>query len=124
MDVVIIGLGRMGLGFAERLMKGGHTVVGYDVSRAALTLASDIGLEIIEALDDIAALGAPRIVWMMIPAGEPVEKMVGTLTPHLAPGDILVDGGNSNYRDSIRRATISRVARELPRERHSDAVGC
>jgi 6-phosphogluconate dehydrogenase len=92
----MVGLGRMGAGMTARLRGGGHEVVGYDRDPDVSEVAS------LEEL--VAKLDAPRVVWMMVPAGPPTEQSVETLSKLLAPGDLLVDGGNSNFRDSIRRA--------------------
>jgi len=93
----MVGLGRMGAGMSARLREGGHEVVGFDRDPKVSEVAS------IEEL--IANLEPPRVVWMMVPAGEPTEQSIASLTKLVARGDLLVDGGNSNFRDSIRRAT-------------------
>ena len=96
MKIGMIGLGRMGAGLSERLRRDGHDVVGFD---------RDPGLSHVDSLDALVkALSAPRVAWMMVPAGEPAEQIVEELASRLDAGDIVVDGGNSNYRDSIRRA--------------------
>jgi 6-phosphogluconate dehydrogenase len=92
----MVGLGRMGAGMTARLREGGHEVVGYDRDPKISEAAS---LE-----DLVAKLAAPRVVWMMVPSGAPTEQSFETLSQLLSPGDLLVDGGNSNFRDSIRRA--------------------
>jgi 6-phosphogluconate dehydrogenase len=92
----IVGLGRMGGNMTERLRKGGHEVETY--ARTAPERTADSLLELATRLEQ------PRVVWLMIPAGDPTEKAVETLLPLLEDGDILIDGGNSNFRDSIRRA--------------------
>jgi 6-phosphogluconate dehydrogenase len=94
----MVGLGRMGGNMAERLRSNGHEVVGYDV----FSDATDVG-----SLEDlVAALPAPRLVWVMVPAGGPTEDTVNSLGGLLARGDVVVDGGNSNWRDSVRRAGV------------------
>jgi 6-phosphogluconate dehydrogenase len=93
----MVGLGRMGAGMTARLREGGHEVVGFDRDPKMSEVAS------IEEL--IANLEPPRVVWMMVPVGEPTEQSIASLAKLVAPGDLLVDGGNSNFRDSIRRAT-------------------
>ena len=92
----MVGLGRMGGNMAERLRAHGHEVVGYDV----FSEASDVGT--LEEL--VAALPSPRLVWVMVPAGDPTEDTVNSLASLLAAGDVVVEGGNSNWRDSVRRA--------------------
>ena len=104
MRIGIIGLGKMGGNMAKRLIRGGHEVVGTNRSAPAveeLAAAGGIAASSTQAL--VAELPAPRTVWMMIPAGDPVEDMIATLRPLLSPGDLLVDGGNSNYKDTVRR---------------------
>jgi 6-phosphogluconate dehydrogenase len=92
-EIGIIGLGRMGGNMAERLRLGGHTVVGYDQSAPARDVDS------LEAL--VAALTAPRAVWVMVPAGKPTDETVAALGDLLAEGDIVIDGGNSKWTDDI-----------------------
>jgi 6-phosphogluconate dehydrogenase len=92
----IVGLGRMGAGIAERLRGAGHEVVGYDQNAAVSQVASLA--ELAERLE------TPRVVWLMVPAGEPTQAVINALAESLAAGDILVDGGNSYYKDSMRRA--------------------
>jgi 6-phosphogluconate dehydrogenase len=105
MDIGIVGLGRMGASMARRLARGGVRVVGYDGDAAtARSLAGD-GIAAAASLADlVAALPQPRVVWTMVPAGDATERVVDTLATALAPGDLLVDGGNSYYKDSQRRA--------------------
>ena len=95
MKLGIVGLGRMGDGMRERLRRAGHEVVGYDLNPDVSDAAS------LEELVD--ALPAPRVVWLMVPAGDPTEQMVERVGALLAEGDVVVDGGNSLYKDSIRR---------------------
>ena len=95
MKLGMVGLGRMGAGMTARLRQGGHEVIGYDRDPNTSEVAS---------LDELVSkLDAPRAVWMMVPAGDPTEQSVEALAKLLAKDDILVDGGNSNFRDSIRR---------------------
>ena len=96
MKIGMIGLGRMGAGLAERLRSGGHEVVGYDRAPGTRDVESLTAL--------VAALPQPRVAWVMVPAGDPTEQTVTELARLLSAGDIVVEGGNSNYRDSIRRA--------------------
>jgi 6-phosphogluconate dehydrogenase len=105
MDVLMIGLGRMGANMAERLLGGGHRLVAYDPNPAAVKQIESKGAagrsSIYESLVD---LKTPRVVWLMVPSGDAVESTLETLAKILAAGDIVVDGGNSNYRDTVRRA--------------------
>lgn len=105
MKAAIIGLGKMGANMARRLIRGGHHVIGYNKT-APITeeLAENDGLEAAFSLNDITEnLPQPRVVWIMVPAGEPTKNVIDEITPLLEPGDILVDGGNSNYQDTILR---------------------
>ena len=105
MQVAMIGLGRMGANMAQRLQRGGHAVVGYDPSPGAREELAGMGIGTADSLEAlVAALETPRALWMMVPAGEPVEATIAALQPLLSAGDVLVDGGNSNYLDSQRRA--------------------
>jgi 6-phosphogluconate dehydrogenase len=107
MELGMIGLGRMGGNMSRRLIQGGHRVVGYNHGPEATRALEREGLVAAFSLAQVVAqLSAegPRAVWMMIPAGNPVTETVNDLTGMLAPGDIVIDGGNSNYKDSIRRA--------------------
>lgn len=106
MDIAIIGLGKMGANMARRLANGGHRVVGlnrsFDVTKK---LADEVGLVAVETLKDaVAQLPAPRAVWVMVPAGAPTEEVINELTGLLSAGDIVIDGGNTFYKDDIRRA--------------------
>jgi 6-phosphogluconate dehydrogenase len=115
MELGIIGLGRMGANMARRLARGGHRVVAYNrTPEKAFALAQEEpNVTAVETLDEIAAqLAAPRAVWVMLPAGDVTEQTVDTLLGLLSPGDTIVDGGNSNYHDTIRRAAHV-VARDL-----------
>jgi 6-phosphogluconate dehydrogenase len=104
MEIGFVGLGRMGLNMTTRLVRGGHRVVAFDRSAAAVAEAGTRGAVGVASLEALAqALTPPRIVWAMIPAGAPVDELIQALGPRLARGDLLVDGGNSNYRDSRRR---------------------
>jgi len=104
----MIGLGRMGANMAQRLMRGGHRVVGYDPAVAARTLLEKSGAETAASLEQmVAKLKAPRAVWLMVPAGEITDNTIANLMPLLAAGDTIIDGGNSNYRDTQRRAAMT-----------------
>src|SRR6202042_2461431 len=100
-----IGLGRMGANMAQRLLRGGHTVVGYDPMEAARTLLEKSGAQTAASLKEmVGKLKAPRTVWLMVPAGEITDTTITNLLPLLEAGDTIIDGGNSNYRDTQRRA--------------------
>jgi 6-phosphogluconate dehydrogenase len=105
MELGIVGLGRMGANMARRLMRDGHRIVAYDVNPDAVATLAAEGAEGVSSLQDLAAkLSAPRSVWVMVPAGEITEKTVEDVAAVLESGDAIVDGGNSYYRDDIRRA--------------------
>jgi 6-phosphogluconate dehydrogenase len=107
MQIAMIGLGRMGANMAQRLLRGGHKVVGYDPAAGARELLEKNGAETASALDAmVAKLKAPRSVWLMIPAGAITDATITSLVPLLSAGDTIIDGGNSNYRDTIRRAAM------------------
>jgi 6-phosphogluconate dehydrogenase len=106
LQVGMIGLGRMGANMARRLAHGGAEVIGFDpdaAARAALAGTAGCG-----AVEDMAALihalPAPRVVWLMVPAGEQTEETIAALAPRLSSEDVIVDGGNAFYKDSVRRA--------------------
>src|SRR3954452_11206787 len=118
MELGMVGLGRMGANMARRLMRDGHRVVAFDVSADAVAALEKDGAEGAASLEDLSSmLASPRSVWVMVPAGEITEKTVGGLAAVLAPDDAIVDGGNSYYRDDIRRA-------EMLREKGIDFVDC
>ena len=105
MKIGLIGLGRMGGNIARRLMKNGHEVVGYDRDAKAVKTLADDGATAAESLDDLVGkLDSPAIVWVMLPAGGPTESTVAELSDKLKQGDVVIDGGNSFYKDDIRRA--------------------
>ncbi|MCC8446656.1 phosphogluconate dehydrogenase (NAD(+)-dependent, decarboxylating) [Xanthomonas translucens] len=105
MELGLVGLGRMGANMAERLVRGGHRVVGFDLGEAARSAAQQRGVETVDAMAAlVAALPAPRAVWLMVPAGKIVDATLAVLLPLLGEGDVVVDGGNSYYKDSMRRA--------------------
>lgn len=104
MELAMIGLGRMGANMAERLVRGGHTVRGYDPGEAARQQAEARGIAPHANLQNaVAALPTPRVVWLMVPAGQVVDDTIAQLRPLLAAGDMVIDGGNSNYKDTQRR---------------------
>ena len=105
MQLAMIGLGRMGGNMVERLLKGGHQLVVWDRSAEAIGESVKDGAKAARDLADVCArLGSPRIIWIMVPAGAPVDETIASLRPSLSKGDILIDGGNSNYHDTMRRA--------------------
>ncbi|MDE2836853.1 MAG: decarboxylating 6-phosphogluconate dehydrogenase [Chloroflexota bacterium] len=104
MDIGMVGLGRMGGNMSERLRRGGHRVVSYDRDPDTRQAARASGCEVVDSLEQfVDALAAPRVVWVMVPSGNPTEATVAALGDVLEPGDLVVDGGNSNYNDSMRR---------------------
>jgi len=104
MDVAMVGLGRMGGNMARRLLRGGHRVVVWNRTFAK---AEELGAEgaepVRELADVVAALAPPRVIWLMLPHGETTQVAIDELAPHLAEGDVLVDGGNSPFQDDVRR---------------------
>ncbi|MGI8991986.1 MAG: phosphogluconate dehydrogenase (NAD(+)-dependent, decarboxylating) [Bryobacteraceae bacterium] len=107
MQIGMVGLGKMGANMALRLMKGGHSCAGLDVDPVkvgALKASGAAGASNVEEF--VALLKKPRVAWVMVPAGAPTEQMVMSLADRMEPGDIIIDGGNSYYKDDIRRAKI------------------
>ncbi len=104
MELGLIGLGKMGFNMAERLRQGGHKVVGFDFNAEAVGKLTATGSVGVQSLEDLAKnLKAPRAIWIMVPAGDPVDQTIAKLEPFMQKGDIFIDGGNSNYKDSQRR---------------------
>ena len=105
MELGMIGLGRRGANMTERLVLGGHRVISYDRSPEAIQRVVDKGALGAHSLADfVQQLSIPRAIWLMVPSGEPVDSTIAQLLPNLSEGDLLLDGGNSNYHDSLRRA--------------------
>jgi 6-phosphogluconate dehydrogenase len=105
MQIAMIGLGRMGANMAQRLLRGGHEVIGYDPAEAARSALQQNGAKTAASLAELAGkLKAPRVVWLMVPSGEITDTTISNVVPLLSAGDVLIDGGNSNYRDTQRRA--------------------
>jgi 6-phosphogluconate dehydrogenase len=105
MELGMIGLGRMGASMTERLLRGGHKLITYDRSPEAIQRCVDKGAVGAHSLADfVKQLTVPRIIWLMVPSGEPVDLTIEQLLPSLLKSDIIIDGGNSHYKDSIRRA--------------------
>ena len=105
MELGIIGLGKMGANMADRLIQGGHRVVGFNRSKEPVERLVQKGGEGAASLEELVqALGTPRAVWIMVPAGDPVDQTIESLLPLLEEGDVIIDGGNSLFKDTMRRA--------------------
>ncbi len=105
MRLGMVGLGKMGANMTRRLMRGGHEVVVTDLSSENVKHLSGEGAIASASLDDfVSKLGKPRVAWLMVPAGDATEKTVQALAQRMQPGDILIDGGNSYYKDDVRRS--------------------
>jgi 6-phosphogluconate dehydrogenase len=100
----MIGLGKMGGNMTERLMRDGHKVVVFDRSADAISHYTGLGAQgSSDAADMVSKLSSPRVVWIMVPAGKPVDDTIAALIPGMTKGDVIIDGGNSNFHDSMRR---------------------
>jgi len=118
MELGMIGLGRMGANMTERLVRGGHRVVGYDLKAESRARVEAIGAVSATSLEGVVAkLAPPRTLWLMVPAGDITDATIASLVPLLQAGDAIVDGGNSNYKDTLRRAGMLA-------ERKIDFVDC
>ena len=107
MELAMIGLGKMGLNMATRLARGGHRVIGFARSASTVDEAIKLGTEGAHSLEEaVNKLPAPRIVWLMIPAGKPTSDNIETLSQILSPGDVVIDGGNSYYKDSVKHVAM------------------
>jgi 6-phosphogluconate dehydrogenase len=107
MQLGMVGLGRMGANMTRRLMRGGHTMVVSDLSADAVKGIAGEGAVASSSLDDLVSkLTAPRAVWIMVPAGDPTEKTVQALLSTMKPGDTIIDGGNSYFKDDVRRSKL------------------
>ncbi len=107
MELAMIGLGKMGANMTSRLLRGGHRMVVYDLNEAAIQRATAEGAVGTHSFGEVAMqLQTPRAVWLMVPSGDPTEKTLLAMAEQLTPGDTLIDGGNSNYKDSMRRAAL------------------
>jgi 6-phosphogluconate dehydrogenase len=105
MQLAMIGLGKMGGNMTERLLRGGHAVVAFDRSPDVVNRYAKLGGTPARSLEDaVKGVSAPRVVWIMVPAGDPVDQTIKQLQPLLGDGDIVIDGGNSNFHDTQRRA--------------------
>jgi len=110
MEIGFLGLGRMGANMVERLLRGGHRVVVWDRTFAKAQAAERGGAVAVDSLEKLAkTLSPPRAAWSMITAGDPTDQIVNTLLGLFAPGDIIIEGGNSNYRDTMRRAAAAQA---------------
>jgi 6-phosphogluconate dehydrogenase len=104
MELGIIGLGKMGGNMAERLRRAGHRVIGFDFNADTVKKLTDAGSVGVNSLEEMAkAFTGRKAIWIMVPAGDPVDQTIEKLKPFMAQGDIYIDGGNSNYKDSQRR---------------------
>ncbi len=111
MQLGVIGLGRMGQIVTERVLAAGHDVVAFDLSAEAVATAADAGAEPAESVSDLAArLGDEKRIWLMVPAGGAVDATLDELAPHLSGDDVVVDGGNSHFEASVRRAEETQAA--------------
>ena len=111
MELGMIGLGRMGGAMAQRLLRNSHRVAGFARSTDTLKQLEEKGLIPAASLEELVGkLKPPRVVWLMIPAGNPVEETVNALLPLLQPDDVIIDGGNSNYKDTQRRAEMLKTS--------------
>jgi len=107
----MVGLGRMGGNMAQRLLEGGHDVTVFDLNAEAREEAVTRGATAVSSLGELkTAMTAPRAVWVMVPAGAPTEATIEQLVQALDPGDVIIDGGNSNFRQSITHANRLREA--------------
>ena len=107
MHIAMIGLGKVGANTTRRLLKGGHRVVVSDLNPEAIAAAVAEGAVAVGSLNDLPrSLAGPRVAWVMVPSGDPTERVIETLAEILSPGDVIIDGGNSNYKDSMRRAAF------------------
>jgi len=107
MELAIIGLGKMGLNMATRLVRGGHRVIGFARSEESINAAIQAGAEGAHSLEEsVSKLKSPRVVWVMVPSGQPTDETIEKLSNLLSKGDVVIDGGNSNYKDTIRHAAL------------------
>jgi len=105
MQIGIVGLGRMGGNMTQRLIEHGHTVVTYDRNPDAIAATVEHGAVGVATLEEmVQRLEPPRAIWIMVPAGAPVDSVILTLTQYMTPGDTIIDGGNSNFHDTVTRA--------------------
>ena len=126
MQLGMVGLGRMGANMTRRLMRGGHQLVVSDLSADAVKqLGRRRRGRLRRSLEDlIAKLTPPRAVWVMVPAGGPTEATVQKLAQHMQPGDAIIDGGNSYFKDDVRRAERTRRAKAFTTSTSAPAAAC
>ena len=118
MDLAMIGLGKMGLNMATRLVRGGHRVVGYAPSRESVDLAIKMGAEGAGSLEEaVSRLKSPRVIWLMVPAGRITDETIQKVAVLLSSGDVVIDGGNTNYKETIKHA-------ELLQSKGIDLIDC
>lgn len=104
MQFAMVGLGKMGGNIATRLVRKGHTVVGFDPDADTVRKLAESGVDPSDSLEDaIGRLETPRVVWIMVPAGDVTGQVMDDVSGHLSEGDVIIDGGNSNYKDTVRR---------------------
>jgi 6-phosphogluconate dehydrogenase len=107
MEIGFVGLGKMGMNMVERLRRDNHQIVAFDLDEAKRKEVSTFGADGVSSLKDLVArLAPPRGVWVMVPAGEPTESTISQLAELLEPGDAIIDGGNTNFHDNVRRAAL------------------
>lgn len=105
MQIGLVGLGKMGFNLARNIKGRGHEVVAYDINEGALKSIGEYGIKTVRSLTELSeSVKTKRVIWLMIPAGELVDKTLNEIKQYLSVGDIVIDGGNSNYKDSIRRS--------------------
>jgi len=111
MRIAMVGLGKMGANMSERLIGAGHEVVAFDLSEAARKAVGEKGAVVADDLDDLTTkLAPPRAAWVMVPAGPPTDSTIAQLAERFESGDVIVDGGNSNYKEA--KATADRLAKQ------------
>jgi 6-phosphogluconate dehydrogenase len=111
MELGVIGLGRMGRIVVDRVREAGHDVVAFDVDADAVAAAADAGATGADSIPALAeTVSRPKRIWLMVPAGDPVDAALEELEPHLVADDVVVDGGNSHFRDAVRRAEATEAA--------------
>jgi len=111
MELGVIGLGRMGRIVVDRVLAAGHDVAAFDIDDTAIEAAAEAGATPVDSIESLAVhLGEAKRVWLMVPAGEAVDATLDALEPHLTPDDVVIDGGNSHFEDSVRRAGATDAA--------------